>query len=841
MNVEAYIQQIKHLPARQQEEFLQMITKLSEMHTRATAQQDFMSFVREIYPGFIEGNHHRIIANAFERVSRGELKRLIVNMPPRHRLALDTPIATTSGWKTVASVQAGDYVFDPSGKPVLVTGKSPIAFERLYRASTNDGAWVECDGDHLWTVRFGSHGKFVTLSTREVMDKTLEESWARHNNFPMLPRQRPVEYPARDLSVDPYVLGAWLGDGSSASGCMAAHPNDAPHIRARFEAAGVKTTTLSWNMTFGTRGLMVLLRRLGVLNDKHIPEVYLTASVAQRLALLQGLMDTDGSVSMTGKCEFHASNKHLALQALQLVRSLGAKAGITVRHGRYRGKLGKLAYRVAFKLAGAASLPRKAERTRAILGNFSRSLHIEETDRFGEVQCLSVASADGLFLAGEGYIPTHNTKSEFASYLFPAWFLGQFPGKKVIQASHTADLAVSFGRKVRNLVGSAEYHQIFPGVDLRADSKAAGRWNTNKNGEYVAMGVGGAMAGKGADLMIIDDPHSESDAILGAHNPQVWDDTYQWYTSGPRQRLQPGGAIIIVATRWAKKDLTGRIIEESMKNPKADEWEVIELPAILPEERDPETKAVLKPERPIWPEFWSLAELQSTRSEIPVSKWQAQYQQQPTSEEGAIVKRDWWRPWQRQTPPECEYVIQSWDTAFTKNESSDPCACTTWGVFHLDSEDGKNKIAHVILLDAIQRRMEFPELKKSAQWLYHQFQPDSLIVEAKSSGLPLVFELRQLGIPVTEYTPSRGADKIARVNAVSDLFRSGNVWYPEGMSWADEVREQFATFPLGEADDLVDSATMALIRFRQGGFIQLESDEQSSEPLKIRRRRAEYY
>ena len=144
-------------------------------------------------------------------------------------------------------------------------------------------------------------------------------------------------------------------------------------------------------------------------------------------------------------------------------------------------------------------------------------------------------------------MPPRHTKSEFASYLLPAWFLGLFPEKKIIQTAHTAELAVGFGRKVRNLVSSADYTSVF-GTELSSDSKAAGRWNTSEGGDYFAIGVGGAVTGKGADLLIIDDPHSEQEAKQ--NNPAVYDGVYEWYTSGPRQRLQPGGSIIIVMTRW---------------------------------------------------------------------------------------------------------------------------------------------------------------------------------------------------------------------------------------------------------------------------------------------------
>lgn len=407
-------------------------------------------------------------------------------------------------------------------------------------------------------------------------------------------------------------------------------------------------------------------------------------------------------------------------------------------------------------------------------------------------------------------MPPRHTKSEFASYLLPAWFLGKFPHKKVIQTSHTAELAVGFGRKVRNLVDSEVYNSIFPNLSLQADSKAAGRWNTSKGGDYFAIGVGGAVTGKGADLLIIDDPHSEQEAALAQVNPEIYDKTYEWYTSGPRQRLQPGGSIVIVMTRWSQKDLTGQVLKSSAQRG-GEEWKVIEFPAIMPSGG------------PLWPEFWSLKELEALKEELPASKWNAQYQQQPTSDVSAIVKREWWQIWEHDDPPHCEFTIQSWDTAFLKSERADYSACTTWGVFYQEDDTGERQ-ANIILLNAFKKRMEFPELKQRAFEEWKEWEPDAVIVEAKAAGSPLIYELRQMGIPVQDFVPSKGNDKIARLNAVADLFASGRVWVPN-RNWAEELVEEVAAFPSGEHDDMVDSMTQALLRYRKGGFLRLPTDE----------------
>lgn len=423
-------------------------------------------------------------------------------------------------------------------------------------------------------------------------------------------------------------------------------------------------------------------------------------------------------------------------------------------------------------------------------------------------------------------MPPRHTKSEFASYLLPSWFLGKYPGKKIIQTSHTAELAVGFGRKVRNLVDSDRYKDVFPTVALQADSKAAGRWATNFAGEYFAIGVGGAVTGKGADLLIIDDPHSEQEATLAEVNPEVYDKTYEWYTSGPRQRLQPGGAIVVVMTRWSKKDLTGQVLKAAAQR-SGEDWEVIEFPAILPSGNA------------LWPEFWSIKELEALRQELPNGKWMAQYQQNPTSDVSAIVKREWWRVWENDYPPPCEYIIQSWDTAFLKSQRADYSACTTWGIFQHPDDRGVPQ-SNIILLNAFKKRMEFPELKQMAFEEHKEWNPDSLIVEAKAAGSPLIFELRAMGIPVQEFTPSKGNDKIARLNAVADIFASGRVWVPN-THWAEELVEEVASFPSGEHDDLVDSMTQALLRYRQGGFLRLSSDEPEPTRYFKGHRREGYY
>ena len=415
-------------------------------------------------------------------------------------------------------------------------------------------------------------------------------------------------------------------------------------------------------------------------------------------------------------------------------------------------------------------------------------------------------------------LPPRHTKSEFASTYFPACMMGLRGNLKIIQSTHTAELAVRFGRRVRNIIDSEEYQSVFPKLKLEADNKSAGRWTTNEGGESFYAGVGGAITGRGADLLIIDDPVSEQDAL----SPTAMDSIYDWYTSGPRQRLQPGGIIVIVMTRWSTKDLVGRLLKKQ-DGDFSDRWDLVEFPAIMPES-----------DEPLWPEFWNKDELLGVKDALPISKWNSQWMQDPTAEEGSIVKREWWGKWEGDVPP-YSYVIQSYDTAFSKKETADYSAITTWAVFTNEADGVEN----IILLDAKRVRLDFPELKKLAWEEYKYWEPDCVLIEAKASGTPLTQELRRMGIPVTAYTPSRGQDKIARMNSVAPIFESGMVWAPD-TDFSEDVVEEMASFPYGDFDDYCDSSTMALMRFRQGGFLALKDDyDDTMEPL--RKDRQVYY
>ena len=418
-------------------------------------------------------------------------------------------------------------------------------------------------------------------------------------------------------------------------------------------------------------------------------------------------------------------------------------------------------------------------------------------------------------------MPPRHGKSQMGSYLFPAYLMGKLPQSKLIVGSHTAELAQRFGRMIRNLVEDERYSELFPNTKLSVDSKAAGRWNTNAGGEAFFIGKGGAMTGRGGDIVVLDDILDEQDAV----SETAMENTWEWYTSGPRQRLQPNGAIIIINTRWKTDDLSGRLLRQQGQL-KSDQWEILEFPAILPSGN------------PLWPGYWSLDELEKVKMSIGLKKWNAQWQQQPTNDDGAILKREWWRRWKYDEPPNCSYIIQTMDTAYSKKETADFSVIATWGVFRPNADEGPG----LMLLSVKKGRWDFPELKRVAKAEYVYWQPDNVLIEAKATGTPLQHELRKMGIPVTMYSPGgrrTGQDKVSRANAVAPILESGMVWYPEDEEFAQDMVEECAAFPNGSNDDQVDAMVMALMRFRQGNFVSLQDDD--DEEREISDRVVEYY
>lgn len=433
------------------------------------------------------------------------------------------------------------------------------------------------------------------------------------------------------------------------------------------------------------------------------------------------------------------------------------------------------------------------------------------------------------------FLPPRSSKSLMSSTIFPAWVLGRHQNWFMMGISYGSDLAKDFGRAVRDTVKLPIFKLIFPELALRQDVSAANKWYTNKGGQYNAGGTTSGIAGKGAHIGIIDDPLSEQDAYSKAAREHV----IRWYPSGFRSRLQPGGRIAVVMTRWHEDDLAGHLLRLSETDPKADQWEVVNVPAIIEDDVGneksywPVTDAGIKlAEEEGIHTGWPLEELQATRDNMPPYQWNALYMQSPSSPEGAILKRDWWQLWDSNEPPVLEYKLMSCDTAYEAKSSNDYSAFTIWGVFK-----DFNGTPNLIMLGSKKVRMEYPELRVMAQELYEEWMPDGVLIEKKASGQSLLQDLRLAGVPVIEFTPDK--DKVARAHACTPIFHAGRIHAPD-RRWANEVIDECASFPHGANDDLVDTVTQAVLWMRGGVWVTHPDDDIDEDDDRPRKKRKLY-
>jgi len=404
------------------------------------------------------------------------------------------------------------------------------------------------------------------------------------------------------------------------------------------------------------------------------------------------------------------------------------------------------------------------------------------------------------------FLPPRSSKSLICSKLFPAWYIGNYANHEIMSVSHSDQLASDFGRTVRDIVNTEKFQRIFKGVALRSDVKAAGKWKTNKNGSYYAAGVRSQVAGRGANIALLDDVMSEEDSFSQTGRKYI----KEWYPAGLRTRLMPNGAIIIINTRYHYDDLCGWLLkQEKTAEQNTYPWEVISIPAWLNEE------AAELLDLPVgssyFPEWKSDEILRIDEQEIRASNgaryWNSLYMQDPSPDDGGIIKKKYINWWEYEEPPECQFIIQTYDTAFSTSRTADYSVIQTWGIFH-DYDEDYGHASHLILLGNTRGRYEYPELRRIAQDLYREFRPDVCIIERKASGQSLIQDMRRAGLPVLDYLPDK--DKVARVYASTPMMEAGRVWLPKNKVWADDLFSECMSFPNGSHDDQVDCMTMAV-------------------------------
>jgi predicted phage terminase large subunit-like protein len=780
LNEEALAALAKRFPTlapEEQAQAMQMLTHLLEGKELIDCQEHFLPFVKKMWPGFVGGKHHKQLADAFEAIAKGELKRVCISIPPR---STKSEFASFLFPAWFLGKYPNKQILQTSHKGDLAVGfgrkvrnlvdspayNSIFPDVKLRGDSKAAGRWNTGNGGSYYATGVGAglagFGADLCVSGDTVLETDEGALTARE-----IVAGRGSTVLAFDHHKNKAVMARVVARGSRLEGDL-----------IEIDVGGqILRCTHDHPIWVGSRGYVSASE---VKVGDRVRKAREAMSMRDTL-LLQGIrVEAPPSSGLLGEVpgDLHAKAVHAGGEDLRDVRQglpgnpgAGLDGEVLCRdvqkHMAVRQNVGGKEPEVPARRGGDAILPGVRHDLQDCAGSGGGLLSLQ----------LKEEPALPSHLPQEGGQP--ETESDYALRL-----LSQGSPQRAFVSSIETVTGV---RKVRVDHGEEVFNVTV---------------ETHHN--YFANGIL-------THNCIIDDPHDEQEAMHGAHDAEVFAKAFDWYQTGPRQRLQPGAAILVIHTRWSKQDLIGRLIQSMDEKEGADKWHIIEIPAINAQGES------------YWPEYWPTEELLATKANIPPVRWNAQYMQNPTGEEGALVKREWWRRLDRDKIPDrsdMEFVIQSWDTAHRKTQRSDFSVCSTWGVWR-DSQDRAN----ILLIDLWRDRVEFPELKKKAIELYNRWKPDSCIIEGKAAGDALIQEMRHMGIPIKSYTPSRGEDKMVRVNSVADLFASGMVWAPN-KEFADEVIEEFADFPYGAHDDMVDSSTLALMRFRQGNFIRLDSDEE---------------
>lgn len=754
-------------------------------------------YLKYMNPEFEFNWHHDLLIKKLEAVERGDIKRLIISVPPRHGklLAHDTLVPTTRGWKSHGNLQVGDYVFNLAGNPTRVTHVHPESVADV-EVTFSNGQKVVCNGEHLWVLYDRLHRKERTLSTEYITTQKLRNG--DHFRFG-LPNREAIFCGEKELPVDPYVLGAWLGDGRSDDPVLCYPEFD----RCVFDEVVRRIGHPSWTTVHkdtkvnyaGFKQLRPGLKMAGLLKHKHIPRIYQRASVAQRLELLAGLIDTDGHMDTQGRVRIVNTNKEIIKGVYELATGLGFRPYIMKttaeqtnsynRNSAYEIVSRQDVYTVGFN--PDLPLPVVVERKNPnSFHNVKRRITLVSIRKVVPKpgKCITVEDPNGVYLVGKTMIPTHN--SYLVSKWFPTWYLGKNPTKEIIQASYNQDFVIDIGRFVKNVIkDNPKYKHIFPYVDVASDSKANDKFSIKgTDGNYFAVGVGGPTTGRGCDIGIIDDPLKNAE---DANSPTIREKLWDWYQSTLYTRLMPGARLIVIMTRWHSDDLAGRILANDTNNL----WEVVELPAI-----DKDGKA-------LWPSRYNEETLAEIKQTIGPRQWSALYMQKPIISEGAIIQESWFKYYST-LPPILEYYW-SVDTASKEGQENDYSVAQLWGKAH----NG------YYLIKQIRGRWRYTVLRSKLDALFTETPATECLIEDTSAGIQIIQEFKEYAdFPVIAMKPGRNMpkDKVERLEFAATHFEAGNIFFPEKEDWVHDLKAELVGFPYWANDDQVDACAMAIFR-----------------------------
>jgi predicted phage terminase large subunit-like protein len=786
---------------------------------RSNARDSLSCFIEHISPDEPPAPHHDKFAELFEAMERRDVMRAAISSPPGHAKAIciRTTIPTPDGLKTIAALQVGDRVYSNSGHPATVTHKSPVFFDNdCFIVTTNDGASIKCDGDHIWTVRrvHGGKREFVDYTARQLFDmrhQVYKKTWT-------LPAYSAYVCTEKVFPIDPYVLGYWLGNGNRTSGAVAHRIDDGAFVRSLFNTRGCSPHETRGGKESYIEGFTARLKASGIYGNKHVPEEYFFGSIKQRQKLLQGLMDADGSVSAEGDCTFTNTSEELLTAVRRLLWSLGVRNGRglqraggarrTTVHGAVKTLQCKDCYVIRFNYAESFMLPRKRSLARDSSKQFGRTITVEAAPST-PTQCIKIDTQDGLFLVGEGCLVTHNTK--IFSRCGPAWYLGRNPNHRYIQGGHSQQFCENeLGKYTRDIIEDPKFQEVFPNVRLSNASRAAGAWKIAAHrGAYLTRGAGQGISGYRGNMGGIDDPFgSKADADSSIIRAKV----RNWLQTDFRTRLLPHSPMFIVATRWVPDDLIG-YVEELTRNKQGIPWEIINYNAII----ETEEEALADPlgrkiGEVLWPGYFDAAHILEFKQTLPTRDWLALYKGRPINEMGNIIQSAWFQRYAvapfdskdatgRVTNRVIKRVTLSIDCAQSASERADYTVIGAWV---------EDLLGRHYLIDVIRARVEYPAMCELIGQAIEKHKPHAVLIEDTGSGKSYIQQSQgKVGVPLIPIKTG-GKDKEFRFDACAPTFQAGLVFLPEKASWLPDYEAELLEFPNGAKDDQVDMTSQYL-------------------------------
>jgi predicted phage terminase large subunit-like protein len=776
--------------------------------------------------------HLDLMCEYLEEVTEGREHRLVFNEPPRYmKLCADsTPVLTPRGWTTHGELRVGDEVFTPSGATTAIVAVHPTDVADFEVAFTN-GERVKCNGEHLWTVYDRTRKKWVTERTEDLMacrfvartQWSTAGLWNGRARF-QLPEVSALEYPESEQALPPYFVGAWLGDGSSSKPAITRDPKE-HEVVDRIESVGIMATTEHVHPTgtsvctyFSRQGVVERLREIGVYRNKHIPAAYKYASLEQRLELMAGLIDTDGSCDENGRITFANSNRGLVDDVIEVATGLGWKPYVieveTTPFNGYGG--GRPHFHVGFNPTHdiPVALERKRPKRRALV----RRIGIRSIERCEPEpgNCITVAAEDGLYLVGHQLIPTHN--SILVSVMWPCWEWTRTPALRYIFASYSASLSTDHSLLRRRIIESDWYMAGMavwghPGFSLSGDQNLKMAYENTYRGAMVATSVGGTVTGKGGDRIVIDDPLNPDEALSDSSR-MTCNQFFDW-TLSTRLNDKKNGAFVIVMQRLHTDDLTGHVLAGKG-------WTHVRIPCIAEEQSDlvvnfPSGRVVCRElDSLLWPEREDWPQIEPLREQLNSYGFAGQYQQRPVPLGGGIIKREYLRLWTHhrlpedgedvmELPSDLANWIQSWDTTYWDSAANDFCVGQVWAT----------RGAWRFLIDQDRARRQLPSTKAAIRSFTLKW-PRALVklVERTANGAEVLRSMQGeieglVGVKVE-------GSKMARLMSVLGIFEAKQVVipHPREASWVPDYIAELTSFPSVPHDDQVDCSTQALERLR---------------------------